>query len=117
MLPILPSFRRSLRQLVPRMTTTSSSGRASRKQPCVEVGLEATQGTAKSVDTPIGIMPAHGAIDLPKVLPKSRWMSCFPSMSMVGLLKWRISRRTTIRSSAIVFRSNLPNVSPDWKSG
>ena len=28
--------------------------------------FEATEGTAKSVDTPIGIMPAHGAIDLPE---------------------------------------------------
>jgi len=28
--------------------------------------FEATQGTAKSVDTPIGIMPAHGAIDRPE---------------------------------------------------
>ncbi len=28
--------------------------------------FEATQGSAKSVDTPIGIMPAHGAIDRPE---------------------------------------------------
>ncbi len=28
--------------------------------------FEATEGTAKSVDTPIGVMPAHGAIDIPE---------------------------------------------------